>query len=198
MKSTKNGFTLVELLLAAFLSVMLAGLTATAYSGIQRQIASGEEDLILAQNGRSVIDRIARDVRQAVNFATTLPSDPAEAVDNFEFEDGHAVDANGPTYIDYLFESTDNNGFTEGVVRRSRYYYYLVENPTRRLPFDAGVVGEDGFTKQVIESGSFIIAENVTGLRFWGTANLLYIDVDLQKRAGGYSLPLHSAVAKRN
>lgn len=194
----KTGFTLVELLLAAFLSVMLAGLTANAYSSIQRQIGNGEEELVLAQNGRAVIDRISRDVRQAVKFATTLPATSDGAVNEFELEDGHQADPSGPTYIQYSLESTTTNGFTVGQVRRSRYYYYLQADPSRHLPYDAGVVGQDGFSKQIIESDSFVVAEDVTALRFWGNADLLYIDVDLQARAGGYELPLHSAVAKRN
>lgn len=194
----KPGFTLVEVLLAAFLSVILAGLTATGYSSIQQQISQGEEELVLAQNGRAVIDRISRDVRQAVRFATTLPADRAEALTAIEFEDGHDVDENGPIYIEYSFESTEENGFTVGSVRRSRHYYYLTTNPERRLPFDSGILGENNFAKQNIESDSYIVAENVTGLRFWGTPDLLYVDVDLQAKAGGYALPLHSAVARRN
>jgi len=191
----KRGYTLVELLVAASASIILITLATGIYVNVNLQVGRGEEEMILAQNGRAVIDRISRDVRQAVNLATVIPFERVDAVDSLEFEDGHNISADGPTYIEYQLENVQNG---IGEITRSRHFYYFEGNEGVRLPYNSGTEGQSGFNKEIITVDSYTIADDVQSLEFYGTDNLIKIDVTLQHKANGQTLDLHSAVAKRN
>ena len=191
----KKGYTLVELLIAASVSLLLVSLATGIYVNVNQQVGQGEEEIILAQNGRAVIDRMSRDIRQAITFATVIPFERVDSVDYLEFEDGHNISAAGPTYIEYQLTNVVDG---IGEVTRSRHYYYFEGNPAVRLPYNSGTEGTAGFTKEVITVDSYTIAEDVSSLEFYGTDQLLQLDVTLKQKADGKELELHSAVAKRN
>lgn len=186
---TRRGFTLTELVIAAGIASILAGLTATSYISIQRLVVRGEKDLVAAQTARVIIDRISRDLRQAIRITDSVPPDAVSAISTLTFEDGHDVNPDGPTYITYSLEDTS--------VRRNRHYYYLESNPTQRLPYNAGVVGQNGFAVTSIEGENYLIADDVDDLLFYGEARLVQIDTVIAV-AAGITQRYHSAVAKRN
>ncbi|GEM_PF-1875995 len=191
----RAGYTLAELLIASSVSLVLVAMSTGIYVSVNSQVGQGEVEIVLAQNGRAVIDRISRDVRQAVDFATEIPAERVDAVSAIEFEDGHSVSQAGPTYIEYSFTNV-----TDGIgeIVRQRHYYYHVSDNSVHLPYSSGTVGENGFSKQIISSDTYTIAEDVASLEFYGTDYLVKIDVTLQQKADGETLDLHSAVAKRN
>lgn len=186
----KPAFTLAELLIAASVSAILIGITGRSYISIQRLVGRGENDLIIAQNARVVIDRISRDLRQAVSVTTSVPEIRIEASASLEFEDGHEINPAGPTYIKYELINDE--------IWRSRHYYYDESNPDIRLPFNPVLYEQGAYEVQELPSESYKIAENVTDLAFWGTDNLVQIDVELQDDPNLPSQIFHSAVAKRN
>lgn len=197
--SQKRGFTIPEILIAVTISSILIGLTAASYVSIQKVVGRNENEYVIAQNARAVVDRISRDVRQAVSFATNVPESQSEAISAIEIEDGHDVDPAGPTYITYeLVINSNDGGFVKGVVWHKRYFYYNTVNPSIHLPYSSGVVGQGGFNRQDLTGESYIIAENVTDLNFYGLASLLQIDVTLQMSANEKAQTFHSAVGKRN
>lgn len=184
-----KGFTLTELVIAAAIASILAGLTASSYISVQRLVARGENDLVAAQTARVVIDRISRDLRQALKIVDSIPPDAVDGLTNLTFEDGHDVDPAGPTYITYMLDGTS--------VQRTRHYYYRADNPSQRLPYNAGVVGQNGFSEAVIEGEDYVIADDVANLRFYGSERLISIDTDITVQGAGVQ-SYHSAVAKRN
>lgn len=186
----RHGFTLVELILAASIASVLAGLTAASYIAIQRLVVRGQDDLVAAQTARVIIDRVSRDLRQAETVVNLIPPDSASGLTTLEFEDGHEVDPAGPTYITYSLEGT--------TVRRNRHYYYLQSNPGQRLPYNAGVVGQGGFSVSEVTGENYLIADGVSDLRFYGSSSLVEIDTTITVNATTTPQSYHSAVAKRN
>ena len=186
---SKRGFTLTELLVAASIASILAGLTATSYISVQRLVARGENDLVAAQTARVIIDRISRDLRQALTIVDSIPPDPIDGLTHLTFEDGHDVDPSGPTYITYALNGTS--------VQRTRHYYYQSSNPNQRLPYNAGTVGQNGFSVATVEGEDYEIANDVADLRFYGDAHLISINTDITVQGAGIQ-SYHSAVAKRN
>lgn len=195
MKKRRRAFTLIEVLLAATLSVGLVGIAGSSYLQSERVAAIEADELAVAQNARVLIDRLSRDVRQTTEFAFTLPETVADGASSVEFVDGHEPSIDGPYYLRYELQ--------DGQVWRRRHYYYRGSQPGTRLPFSQGETvyeeGEEGGDTALYrhETEAVVIAESVADLKFWGTANLLSVDVWLQ-RADGTTEPLHSAVAKRN
>jgi len=186
----RRGFTLSELVIAAAIASILAGLTAASYISIQRLVARGQDDLLAASTARVIIDRVSRDLRQALVVVDSIPPDAADGLTSLEFEDGHDVDPAGPTYITYSLDGTD--------VRRNRHYYYLTSSPNQRLPYNAGVVGQGGFAVASLSGEDYIIADRVSDLRFYGSSSLVYIDTSITVNAVSNDQSYHSAVAKRN
>lgn len=186
----RRGFTLAELVIAAGIASVLAGLTAASYLSIQRLVARGQDDLIAAASARVVIDRISRDLRQALTVVDSIPPDAADGLTSLEFEDGHDIDPSGPTYITYSLQGAN--------VRRDRHYYYFESNPIQHLPYNAGVVGQGGFAVVSLVGEDYIIADNVAELWFYGSSSLIKIDTAITVNTQIAPQRYHSAVAKRN
>ncbi len=90
-KNLQSGFTLIESIVALTIFVLISTVLYSVYVFNQRAYLEGEKMAELVQNGRVVIERITREVRQTTDIVTTLPqtdqgaANPAE----IEFQDGH-------------------------------------------------------------------------------------------------------------
>lgn len=84
-----NGFTLTELLvmIGIFLIVMVAIYSAHVLS--QRAYRESETAAEITQNGRVILERMVREIRQAKEIVTELYYDETGATSTLEFEDGH-------------------------------------------------------------------------------------------------------------
>lgn len=89
-------FTLVELLVALLVSGILIGITVSTYTLFRKSIIQDQQRASITQNGRVAMDRLSRDIRQANQIVTVLPTDPSDTLvaqpHEIELEDGHTND----------------------------------------------------------------------------------------------------------
>jgi len=92
MKNRKS-FTLLEVLIIIFISSLVFIAILEIYLAGQKLYSLGENRAEILQNGRIILERISRELRQAKEIVTPLPQ-----VDNnpdfpppseIEFQDGH-------------------------------------------------------------------------------------------------------------
>ncbi len=85
----QKGFTLTELLLV--ISILL--IVTSAISGInllsQRAYREGEVVAEITQNGRVILERMAREIRQTKEVITELPEEEINPSEEIMFHDGH-------------------------------------------------------------------------------------------------------------
>ena len=114
----------------------------------------------LLQNGRIIIDRITREIRQSQDIVTPLPeSKGVEGFDpptEFQFQDGHGVP--DIQYLRYYLSGTD--------LYRQRITYYFSEEPGTFVYWDA----VDQFLEppESIVTDNKIIAEYISNIAFYG------------------------------
>jgi len=90
-KKNKNnaGFTLTELLLIISFILIIT----SAISGInflsQRAYRAGEVITEINQNGRVILERMTREIRQTTEVVTELPEDEVDPSEEILFQDGH-------------------------------------------------------------------------------------------------------------
>lgn len=182
----KKGFSLIETLIVTFLLVLVLSTIYALFVLNQRAYERGEASTELNQNGRVIIERLTRELRQARAFATTLPILESLATDTLEFQDGH--DPSFIRYIEYSLNNADNT------VERTFLAYYFSGNPGTYVVWDA--VPPPGQTKEILVlDGPEIIGEYVEDLNFWSSSGA-NISVYLQR--GNNSLEVRSKVFPRN
>ena len=86
---SQKGFTLTELLLVISLLLIIT----SAISGInllsQRAYQEGEAAVEITQNGRVILERMAREIRQTKEIITELPEEKIDSSEEIMFHDGH-------------------------------------------------------------------------------------------------------------
>lgn len=171
MKNTR-GFTLFEVLIGITIGSLLLGLVLSIYSLTVRSLASGQNRSELANNSRIIIDRLTRDLRQARQIATPLPTisnDPNLAPPSqIEVQDGH--NTNSIRYARYYLSGTD-------LKRQIREYYFPAE-PAVLVTFDAVDDFSNPASVRIIEDE--LIGQYVAGLAFYGI-NLITVELQLAK-----------------
>lgn len=157
-----KAFTLVEILTVVFLGalIILAAYTAylISYKSYQRNSQSAE----LTQNGRIALERITRDLRQAVELVTVLPEDPGVGTPPAEikFQDGHDY---WPTtgniqYITYYLSGTD--------LYRKVSHFAFPSQPAEWVLWST--TGSEGTLPTEYIDLNQIKAQNISQLQFWG------------------------------
>ena len=88
-KYSHTGFSLTEMLIviAIFILVILA--VYSVYNLSQQAYLTGEKLAEITQNGRVVLERISREIRQAKEIVTELPEERIDAPNEIKFQDGH-------------------------------------------------------------------------------------------------------------
>ncbi len=85
----QKGFTLTELLLVISLLLIIT----SAISGInllsQRAYREGELVAEITQNGRVILERMVREIRQTKEIVTELPEEEINPLEEIMFHDGH-------------------------------------------------------------------------------------------------------------
>jgi len=163
----KNGFTLTEALVTIVIFVLVIGAIYEAYILNQRASREGEALAELTQNGRVILERMTREIRQAKEIVTDLPSTSTEATSTVEFEDGHDT-----SYIHYIryFKDDDDKTVKREVIG---YYFSPSGNPndtSTYVTWDATSSGETLATT-TIESPQ-IIGEWVSDLKIWKSTTI--------------------------
>lgn len=180
---------------------LMVGLVFSIFAFSQRFYRQTENDAELLQNGRIVLERISRDLRQAVEMVTQLPQTP-DAPENpplseLEFQDGHTPSPYEQLGSDYYYIRYYLDANVKEVHRQYRVYcfdacascsaYFRWNDIRIELGQEVHALACD------LEDR--VVGEFIDGLQFWG-AGLIDISLDLNK--DGRTVNLQSAVLGRN
>jgi len=180
-KKIKNylsrGFSLTELLITITILIMVTGAVYGGYSLSQKAYSGGETSAEITQNGRVIIERINREIRQAKEIAGDFPEERASAQEEIIFEDGHIEI---PYHYIHYFKA-------DGEIKREVLGYYFSGDPGKTpVPWDAvPPVGQTLQTKTLEEART--IGEWVSDLEFWGS-KVINIALTLQKKDKVFNL----------
>jgi prepilin-type N-terminal cleavage/methylation domain-containing protein len=172
IKSKNKGFTLIEVIVVVFLSVMILGILYNILLLTQKARKSGDIHLELIQNGRIILDRISRELRQSETIITEIPqinNDPELAPPaEIEFQDGH--DLNDIQYIRYFMNNNQ--------LFRQKKIYFFSDSTSTHVIWNALDLNNNPPSYEVTEER--IIAEYIQNIKFWGE-KLIFIDIYLNK-----------------
>lgn len=176
----QNGFTLMETIavLALFLIVIL--LVGSMYVLAQQAYVKSMDEAELTQNIRVCLDRLSRELRQAVVLVTDISSTTPS--NEIFFQDGHNI--NEITYIRYYLNGTD--------LMRSHLAYYF------DFPDDPAVyvIYNSAGSPETITLEDRIVGEYFNNMAFLGLDGLINISMELEKREK--KLNVNSSVYIRN
>lgn len=162
MKIFKNyfnlyGFTLVEVIISLTIFILILVVVYSVHTLHQKSYQTGEARAEILQNGRVILERMTREIRQAKKIVTELSTDETGVTSTIMFEDGHNIVA--IHYIHYFKEDIN--------VKREVIAYYFSGDPNTYITRDASPPpGQEKLTT-VIEPTQ-IIGEYVTDLSIWG------------------------------
>lgn len=155
----KGGFTLLEVIVALAVIILvfllIVGLFNLSQNAYQRTDTKAE----LTQNGRVILDRLVRELRQTKNVVTPLPPDasnPDALPNEIEFQDGHNV-----SDIRYIQYSLDGTNITKQII-----VYYFPDNPNYYVYHDDTDQNGNTTTSRILED--YVIGEYVSDIEFWG------------------------------
>lgn len=176
---------MTEIIITTCILVIVTVAVYTAYSLSQKAYKEGEAAAEITQNGRVIIERMNREIRQARDIITELPAISTEAANTIEFEDGHS--AVSYRYISYYQESSE--------VKRKVTGYYFSGDPEQTLvPWDA--IPPVGQTLEIIVlEEPVVIGEWVSNLKLWDS-EVINIGLNLTKQ--NKTLNLETKIFCRN
>lgn len=188
--SDSEGFTFTEILIVITIFLLIIGAVYSAYVLSHQAYKEGEARIEVLQNGRVVIERITREIRQTREIVGALPAAldseiPAGASNEIELEDGHISE-----FYHYIHYFKENN-----LVKREVRGYYFSGDPEEALVPWNSIPPEGQTLKTKVLEEAKIIGECVADLKFWGLKTL-YVYLKLEK--GGKSLELREKVFGRN
>jgi len=189
--NSSSGFTLSELLISIFFASLVLGAVYSSYILNQKASTEGESAVEILQNGRVVLERMAREIRQAKDMVTVLPVTKEDAVNIIEFENGH--DSSYIQYIRYFNDSTDKT-----IKREVIGYYYSISgspnNTSTYVLWNAAPPPGESLATTSIESPR-IIGEYVSVLKFWGSK---VIDIFVELEKGNKKIDFSTEIFGRN
>lgn len=180
---SSKGFTLAEFLVVIFVFLLILRVVYSSYLLSRKSYLEGEKMAETTQNGRVILERVIREIRQAREIVTELSEEESKATSTIEFEDGHVSE---PYYYIRYFEE-------DGEVKKEITNYYFSGDTATLVPWDSATPTSQ--TKVASTSEARIIGEHVTDLGFWG-AKIVYISLTLEK--DGKILNLKTRVLGRN
>lgn len=185
MAKKGTGFTLAEVLVSMVIIILILIIVSSAFTLNQRVFRKSNIKAELTQNGRIVLDLMAREIRQAKDIVTVLPPDnsnPAAISHQLEFEDGHV--SSQIQYIKYYLAGSE-------LMKQVIVYYFDTAPNTYVHWDDVNAFGPPA--QKVLEEK--IIGENFSNLDFYGQTN---ITIDLSLTKTGEKIQINSIVNPRN
>ncbi|MCX6784808.1 MAG: prepilin-type N-terminal cleavage/methylation domain-containing protein [Candidatus Komeilibacteria bacterium] len=183
----KSAFTLIELVAVVALGSLIFLLIYQMYDASQIIFKQSNTTLELAQNGRVVLDRLSRELRQAKVIATPLPADKNQngfpPPNSLLFENGH--DAATIQYLRYQL--------TGNALHRQVVTYAFAPNPDVYVHYDD--VDQFGQRPQETIAEDRVIAEYISEINFYGSDQVT-IELNLVKK--NYHYYLLTTVGGRN
>ncbi len=186
---TKSGFTLIEVVIAVAVSLLVVLMISSSYFVAQRAYVKADSKAEIGQNGRVILDRLARELRQTPEIITTLPADnsnPGLTPNEIMFQDGH--DISRITYIRYYLSGANLN--------RQLLVYYFPSAPTAYVPWNAVDPAPPHGPPQMSILEDRLIGEYVSDIEFWGNEKPVYINLNLHKNKDG--VILNTSIYGRN
>lgn len=184
----QNGFTLVELIIALSISVLIFVLLTQVYLLAQRTYGETDAKAEITQNGRVILDRMIREIRQTPQIITILPadtSDPANLPSEIMFQDGHNT-----AQIQYIRYYLDGHNIN----RESSVYYFPSEPLYHVHSYDTDKDPPHNPPVKLILDDR-VIGEFVDDMEFWGNG-LLNINLYLSRNS--QNTIINTAVYGRN
>ncbi len=157
----KKAFTLIEILMAVFLGSIIITAAYSVYLISYKSYKKNSANAELTQNARIALERISRDIRQAMDIVTDLPEDPSEGAPSQElkFQDGHDYTSTGQIqYVTYSLSGTD--------LYRKVSHYYFPAYPDEWVFWST--TDEDENPPEESTGPDQIKAQNISSLQFWG------------------------------
>jgi len=178
-QSKKNlpvGLSLIEIVIAVTISLLLLLMINATYNLNQRAYVATDSKAEITQNGRVILDRLVREVRQTPDIATELPldtSDPSSLPSELMFQNGH--NTSQIEYIRYYLDGSD--------IKRKIIVYFFLQAPENYVHY-YDIDSEEGEPPygppQMLVLETKIIGEYASDLEFWGD-RLVNINLYLQK-----------------
>ncbi|NUM25169.1 MAG: prepilin-type N-terminal cleavage/methylation domain-containing protein [Candidatus Buchananbacteria bacterium] len=167
----RSGLTLIELTVAITIALLILLIVSSTFILNQRVFRKSNLKSELVQNARITLDLMSREIRQAKELVTILPtddSDPLTVPHEIQFEDGHTTSQ--IQYIRYFLDSDD--------LKKQIIVYYFDTDPSTYVYWD----DVDAFgapDQSVLEEK--IIGENFSSMNFFGGDNIT-IELFLEKQ----------------
>ena len=89
LKKKGEGFTLTEMTIVIAIFILIVTAVYSAFILNQRAYLSGERMAEITQNGRVILERITREIRQAREIITEIPAERVNPPNEIIFQDGH-------------------------------------------------------------------------------------------------------------
>jgi len=180
---------------------LVVGLVLNIYIFSQRFYCQTETDSELLQNGRTILERISRDLHQATELVTQLPQTPDVPQNpppsEVEFQDGHTPSPYQGLGSNYYYIRYYLNADTGEIYRQYRVYCFDACG-TCSAYFrwnDTKMVEGQPVSTHSCDLEDKLVGEYVQALKFWG-AGLINISLDLYK--DGRVVNLKTAIYGRN
>ncbi len=157
----KKAFTLIEILIVVFLGTIIITAAYSVYLISYKSYKKNSANAELTQNARIALERVSRDIRQAMEIVTELPLTPSEGTppSEIKFQEGHDFLTTGkPQYITYSLSGTD--------LHRKVSHYYFSTYPNEWVLYSIQD-GEGNFPEEQTDLEQ-IKAQKISSLQFWG------------------------------
>lgn len=165
-----QGFTLTEAIISIAIFGLILIIVYSSYSLSQRSYLEGENLAEITQNGRVILERMAREIRQAKEIVTELPEDRTGATSAIMFQDGHDIST-----IHYIHYFKDDNN-----IKREEVAYYFSGDPNIYVPWNATPPTGQSLLEVELEPAQ-TIGEYVANVEFWGSG-VINIYLTLEKK----------------
>lgn len=172
-----NGFTLVEVIISLSISVLIFVLLSQVYLLAQNTYLETDARAEITQNGRVILDRMVREIRQTPEIATQIPESAVEPVPSeIVFQDGH--DTSEIRYIRYFLDGTNIKRQIIVFYFPSEPLYYVhsydtdepePHNPPNQLVLEEKIIGEyasdiEFFGDRLLNINLYLSKDNQTSI----------------------------------
>lgn len=187
-KASQSGFTLIEIMISLSIVLLIFLLVTSVYTLNQKTYGKTDAKAEIVQNGRVILDRMVREIRQTPDIITQMPStnsDPDQTPSEIMFQDGH--DLSDIRYIKYYLDGTD-------IKRQIIVYYFPRQSDYYVRVYDTDKEAPHGPpTEQILEEK--IVGEYADDIEFWGNG---LINISLNLSRSEESAIITTAVYGRN
>ncbi|MFA5125136.1 MAG: hypothetical protein WC473_04955 [Patescibacteria group bacterium] len=188
LPTDNSGFTIVEIVVSITIAIIIFLLITSTYVISQNAYSQTDVTAELTQNGRVMLDRLVREIRQAQRLSNVLPtdtSDPEALPNEIKFLDGH--DISYKHYIRYYQE--------DNTLKRQVIVYYFPASTTYYVLDTDTDVDEPHNPPLATTTEDKIIGEFVDDVEFWGNK---LININLYLSKDNTSQVIYTAVFGRN